>query len=84
MERISRKIDNYNDTDKKLATLYIAEAKALRAMFYFELVRRYGHIPLITNTEMSYQAPTTYTQASLWQYVLLFRYLNRLRIRLLN
>ena len=64
LERISRKIDNYNDTDKKLATLYIAEAKALRAMFYFELVRRYGHIPLITNTEMSYQAPTTYTQAS--------------------
>ena len=33
-------------------------------MFYFELVRRYGNIPLITNTEMSYQAPTTYTQAT--------------------
>ena len=33
-------------------------------MFYFELVRRYGNIPLITSTEMSYQAPTTFTQAT--------------------
>lgn len=42
----------------------MAEARALRAMFYFELIRRYGHIPLITNTEMSYLAPTSFTQAT--------------------
>ena len=64
LERISGKIETYNTTDKKIATLYIAEARALRAMFYFELVRRYGNIPLITSTEMSYQAPTTFTQAT--------------------
>ena len=33
-------------TIRQLATLYIAEARALRAMFYFELVRRYGNIAL--------------------------------------
>ena len=64
LERISGKIETYNTTDKKIATLYIAEARALRAMFYFELVRRNGNIPLITSTEMSYQAPTTFTQAT--------------------
>lgn len=42
-------------------------------MFYFELVRRYGNIPLITNTEMSYQAPTTYTQATLTKYMNLLK-----------
>ena len=63
LERLSSKFDSYTQTDKKLATLYIAEARALRAMFYFELVRRYGHIPLLTNTEMSYQAPESFTQA---------------------
>ena len=41
LERVSGKIDSYTATDKKIATLYIAEARALRAMFYFELVRRY-------------------------------------------
>ena len=39
LERISNKIESYTNTDKKLATIYIAEARALRAMFYFELVR---------------------------------------------
>ena len=43
LERISSKINTYSDTDRQLATLYIAEARALRAMFYFELVRRYGN-----------------------------------------
>lgn len=63
LERLSNKFDNYTQADKKTATLYIAEARALRAMFYFELVRRYGNIPLITNTEMSYMAPGAFTQA---------------------
>lgn len=73
LERISGKIETYNTTDKKIATLYIAEARALRAMFYFELVRRYGNIPLITSTEMSYQAPTTFTQATPDKYMNLLK-----------
>lgn len=64
LERISNKMQNYTSTDQKLATLYIAEARALRAMFYFELIRRYGNISLMTNTAMSHQAPATFVQAT--------------------
>lgn len=53
LERISVKMESYNETDKKLATIYIAEARALRALYYFELVRRWGNIPLMTSTAMS-------------------------------
>lgn len=59
LERISVKMDSYSNTDKQLATIYIAEARALRALFYFELVRHYNRIPLMTNTQMSYQDPKT-------------------------
>ena len=63
LERISVKMDSYSNTDKQLATIYIAEARALRALFYFELVRHYNRIPLMTNTQMSYQDPKTLKQA---------------------
>lgn len=63
LERISVKMESYNETDKKLATIYIAEARALRALYYFELVRRWGNIPLMTSTTMSNQHPSTFVQA---------------------
>lgn len=72
IERITSKMQDYSETDKKLAELYIAEARALRAMFYFELVRLYGNVPLITSTEMSYQAPYTFVQsepAAVYEYI---------------
>lgn len=46
-----------------MATIYIAEARALRALYYFELVRRWGNIPLMTSTAMSNQHPSTFVQA---------------------
>lgn len=64
LEQISRKINTYNNTDKQRATIYIAEARALRAMYYFELVRRFGNIVLMRTTTESNQAPATYTQAA--------------------
>lgn len=64
LERISNKIGSYTTTDKKLATLYIAEARALRGMFYFELVRRFGNVVLMTSTQMSNQNPATYVQSA--------------------
>lgn len=63
LERISVKMDSYNESDKQLATIYIAEARALRALYYFELVRRWGNIPLMTSTAMSNQHPSTFVQA---------------------
>ena len=64
LERIASKINTYSSTDKQLGTIYIAEARALRAMFYFELVRRYGNIALMESTAMSSQAPATFIQTA--------------------
>lgn len=63
IETLEGKIGNYTDGDKKIASIYMAEARALRALYYFELVRWYGNIALMTNTEMSRQHPSTFVQA---------------------
>lgn len=62
IESLEKKMVNFSDKDKQLATIYLAEAKGLRGLYYFELLRRYGHIVLITNTAMSNQAPSTFVQ----------------------
>lgn len=63
LETISRRIQNYSDGDKQLGLIYMAEARGLRGMYYFELVRRFGNIVLMTSTQMSSQHPSTYEQA---------------------
>lgn len=63
LETIAQRINTYSDTDKQLGLIYVAEARGLRALYYFELVRRYGNIVLMTNTKMSTQHPSTYLQA---------------------
>lgn len=64
IEGVSAKFDGYDDKNKKLAIVYLAEARCLRALYYFELVRWFGHVALITSTEQSNQAPETFTQAA--------------------
>lgn len=64
LETIEERRPSYTDKDQKLATIYIAEARALRGLFYFELLRRYGNVALITHTSMSKQHPTTFVQAN--------------------
>ncbi len=44
------KIDNTSTGEAKKTRL-VAESKFLRAYFYFDLVRAYGDIPLVTSTE---------------------------------
>lgn len=63
IERLEAKISTFNIEDQQVATLYLAEARGLRALYYFELVRWYGHIALITNTSESFKNPETFTQA---------------------
>lgn len=63
LERISGRIDSFSDSDKKLGAVFIAEARALRALFYFELVRWYGHIALMTDTQQSSLHPSAFVQA---------------------
>lgn len=64
MEILSRRIASYSDEDKVLAKIYYAEARGLRGFYYFELLRRYGNVALMTNTEMSKQSPKTFVQST--------------------
>lgn len=41
------------DMDQDLIEQYVGEAKFLRALFYFDLVRGYGGVPLVTSTNPS-------------------------------
>lgn len=63
IEGLGAKIDGFDESNYKLGVIYMAEARCLRALYYFELVRWFGHIALITNTAQSYQHPSTFTQA---------------------
>lgn len=64
MERLSVDMNSFEtQKDKNLAAIYLAEARSLRALYYFELVRRFGNIPLMTSAAMSEQHPSTFVQA---------------------
>lgn len=62
LEAIEAHKGSYNDADKAKAEIYIAEAKALRALYYFELVRWYGNITLMKTTAQSALHPSELTQ----------------------
>lgn len=64
IETLQKKIGSYSSADQQIATVYLAEARGLRALYYFELVRWYGHVALMTNTAQSHQHPSTFTQAA--------------------
>ncbi len=64
IERLAARVQTFPESQRDLAAVYMAEARALRAMFYFELVRWYGNVVLMTSTEQSQQDPTTFTQAA--------------------
>ena len=63
IESISEKMAAYSDSDKAKAEYYIAEARAIRGLLYFELVRWYGHVPLMTSSSQSYLAASELPQA---------------------
>lgn len=61
IENLSRKAPQW-ESQQDLAAIYMAEARTLRALFYFELVRWFGNPVLMTSTAESKQHPSTYTQ----------------------
>ena len=63
IETLNSRIGSYTAREQEQAVVYMAEARALRALYYFELVRWYGNVALITNTAQSYDSPSTFTQA---------------------
>lgn len=62
IERCSAIIDTWDPAERNKGVIYIAEARALRALYYFELVRRWGNIPLMTSTAQSSMHPSTFVQ----------------------
>lgn len=50
--------------DRQLLTYYMAEARALRALYYFELLRWWGNIALVTSTAESYMPNDYFEQAA--------------------
>lgn len=62
IERLQQKFDQYTDADKQTATVYLAEARGLRALYYFELVRWFRNVALMTSTSQSYLHPSTFVQ----------------------
>lgn len=62
IKELSLKVDSFEEDDKAEAAVYMAEARALRALFYFELVRWFGHITLMTDPDESYKHPSEFTQ----------------------
>ncbi len=63
IERLSVRYDGFDVAEQRLAAVYMAEARTLRALFYFELVRWFGNVPLMVSTSQSLQHPSTFVQA---------------------
>ncbi len=63
IELLQTKMQTYDEANYNLAVVYMAEARALRALHYFELLRWFRNIALITSTQQSYLPPSEYTQA---------------------
>lgn len=62
IEVMVEKMPSFSEKDQTICSYYVAEAKALRALFYFELVRWFGHVPLILTTKDSYKQPHEFKQ----------------------
>ena len=54
-------IDKVTFTDESNKTKFVAEAKFVRAFIYFQLVRKWGDVPLVTKQLITTQEITEYT-----------------------
>lgn len=62
IEIVSERKGNWSYADQKLAEIQIAEARALRGLYHFELLRWYGNITVMLSTEESLLPPAQYLQ----------------------
>lgn len=62
IEKTAAAQERLSEQDKKVVDVYVAEARVIRALMYFELVRNWKNITLITTTEQSRQLSSTYVQ----------------------
>lgn len=62
IEKVEDAQERLSEQDKRVVDVYVAEARVIRALMYFELVRIWKNITLITTTEQSRQLSSTYVQ----------------------
>ncbi|MBO4341039.1 MAG: RagB/SusD family nutrient uptake outer membrane protein [Bacteroidales bacterium] len=62
LESMKARMDNFSGNDLERCRYYIAEARALRGLYYFELVRWFKNVPLIRSTAESYNLPSEFKQ----------------------
>ena len=64
LEKAAAARENMSKTDKAIVDIYMAEARSIRALMYFELVRLFGGVTLMTSTEQSQRHPSTFVRNS--------------------
>lgn len=62
LEKATAARESMSAEDQEAIALYLAEARAVRALMYFELVRLFGGVTLMTRTEQSHQHPSTFVR----------------------
>lgn len=62
IERAQAALPSMDEANRKITEVYVAEARVIRALMYFELVRNWGHITLIKTTKEAAAHASTFTQ----------------------
>ncbi len=63
IETVSARMGEWEYADQTLANIYLGEARALRALYYFELVRWYGNVVLMKTAADSRKDVAEFEQA---------------------
>ncbi len=63
IETVQERKGSWSVDDEQEADIFIAEARTLRALYYFELVRWYGNVVLMKTTDDSAKSASEYVQA---------------------
>lgn len=63
LEVMERNMPGFSEKDQEKCALYVAEARALRGLLYFELVRWFGNVPLVLTTADADKPADTFVQA---------------------
>lgn len=61
---------NDKQVDQAVADAYIAELKAVRGFFYWQLIDLYGNVPLVTDFATAEAAPATKTRKEVYDYII--------------
>jgi len=64
IETVESRKASWSEGDEELADIYVAEARTLRALYYFELVRWYGNVVLMKSTADSRKSASEFVQAA--------------------